>query len=195
MTARRQFAGFSLIELMIVIAIMGIVAALATPSLNPGLHDQLQSVARLVAGDIAYGRSLAVANNSQYRFTFDATANRYILRHSGVNTALNVLPESPFRSPSDPPDQYIVDLAGLPRLGGHNVRVLAVTGPSQTVITSADLEFGPLGETTRSQETLVWLAGGRGADTRYLTVHVNPVTGLTSIGQFTSLAPSGVAGP
>jgi hypothetical protein len=158
------------------------------------VHDQLQSVARVLAGDIAYGRSLAVANSSNYRFTFETIENRYILRHSGANGALNVLPESPFRSPSDPPDQYIVDLAGLPRLGGHNVRLLTVTGVNQAIINTADLEFGPLGETTRSQETLVWLAGGRATDTRYLAVHVNPVTGLTSIGQFTSLAPVGVAG-
>lgn len=185
----RQSAGFSLIELLIVVSIMGILAAVALPSFNPGIHDQLQSAARIVASDLAYARSLAVANNSQYRITFDAARNRYVLRHSGVNAALDILPPAPFRSPSDPPKDHIVDLEALPRLGGHNIRLTAVTGPDNVALSSADLEFGPLGETTRSQETVVWLTGGAGDETRYLSVHINPVTGLTAVGQFTSIGP------
>jgi prepilin-type N-terminal cleavage/methylation domain-containing protein len=184
---RRRRSGFSLVELLIVVSIMGILAAVALPSLNPGIHEQLQAAARIVSGDLAYGRSLAVSNNSQYCFTFDLAASRYVLTHSGSDPALNTLPDSPYRSPSDPPDRYTVDLPEVLHLGGHNVRVAAIkTAGGSNVLT---LEFGPLGETTRVQETIIWLAAGRGAETRYLTVSVHPTTGLETIGSFTASGP------
>ena len=184
-------AAFSLVELLIVVAIMGIVAALALPSFNPAIHDQLQAAAQIVATDLAYGRSLAVANNSTYRFRIEVAANRYVLEHSGNDAALDVMPPSPFRASNDPPKQHIVDLDSLPRLGGQNLRLANATttsGAITTVVTN--LEFGTLGETTRNTETTLWLAAGLGDETRYMSVAVNPVTGLATIGDMTSSGPS-----
>lgn len=185
---RRQTAGFSLIEVLMVIVILGILAGLVLPSSNPGLHDQLRSVAQMLRTDLAYGRSLAVANNSSYRLTFDTANNRYLLEHSGSNVALDTLPDSPFRRREDPATQHIVDLDELPHLG-PTVRIVAaaeVGTPPQPV---ADVEFGPLGETTRSAPTQIWLAAGQNADTRYITLTINPVTGLARIEDYTSQGP------
>src|SRR5262245_20482037 len=112
-------SAFSLIELLIVIAMMGILAAVALPSLSSGTYEELESTAQIVASDLAYGRSLAVANNSRYRYSFDVSLNRYILKHSGTNPVLNALPPAPSRAPSDPPDQQITDLGKLPRLSNQ----------------------------------------------------------------------------
>ena len=49
----RQSAGFSLVELLIVVSLIGILAGIVVPSTNPNIHDQLQSVAQTLAGDIA----------------------------------------------------------------------------------------------------------------------------------------------
>ncbi len=177
---RRQSAGFSLIELLIVLAVMGILASLVIPRSNPSLYDQLRSTAQILRTDLAYGRSLAVTNNSTYRLTFDTANNRYILEHSGARAALDTLPDSPFRDPGDPPDQHIVDLGRLPHLG-PGVRI--VTAATSGAITQrvSDVEFGPLGETTRTSPTVIWLVVGYGSDTRYLSLTVNPVTGLTDL--------------
>src|SRR5688500_3190414 len=158
MRSRSASSGFSLIELLIVVSLMGILAALAIPTMNPGTHEELQAAAQLLCGDLAYGRSLAVANNSSYRFRFEASQNRYVLLHTGTNAALDTLPDAPFRSPSDPPNEHHVDLGDLPHFTGQNVRLAGVTNTGGIRLAPEQLEFGPLGETTRTQETVIWLA-------------------------------------
>jgi prepilin-type N-terminal cleavage/methylation domain-containing protein len=178
---------FSLVELLIVVSLMGILAALALPSINPGTREELQATAQVVAGDLAYARSLAVANNSSYRVRFELNRNRYILEHSGSNPALNSLPEAPFRSPSDPAHQHIFELADLPHLAGQNVRLLAVATPGGARLT--EVEFRSMGETSQAAETIVWLAAGSGSETRYIPIHINPVTGLATLGEYTASGP------
>jgi len=185
---RRQPAGLTLLELLLVIAVMGILVGLVLPSSEPNTYDQLRSVTRIVTTDLAYGRSLALANNSTYRFTFDTQQNRYVLEHSGGNAALDRLPDSPFRSADDPPDRHIVDLDDLPHLA-TTVRLLTAAGFQPGLQRVKDLEFGPLGETTRSGETLICLAAGSESETRYVWLCVNPVTGLAEVWWYTSQPP------
>ena len=83
MRRRQPTAGFTLVEVLMVVLLMSVLAAIALPSMNPSIHDQLQAVAEIVANDMAYGRSLAVANNGTYRFTFDLTNNQYYLQYTG----------------------------------------------------------------------------------------------------------------
>jgi hypothetical protein len=120
--------------------------------------------------------------------SFDIAENRYILEHSGASAALDTLPDSPFRAPDDPPEQHIVDLDELPRMGPPVTLVVAATSeaaPRRVV----DVEFGPLGETTRSQPTIIWLGCGQDSDRRYLALEINPVTGLTDVGDYTAEGP------
>ena len=111
-----------------------------------------------------------------------------MLEHSGTNAALNTLPDSPFRAPNDPPEQHIVDLDELPRMGPPVTLVVVATSeaaPCRVI----DVEFGPLGETTRSQTTVIWLGCGQDSDRRYLALEINPVTGLTDVGDFSAEGP------
>lgn len=185
----RQSAGFSLVELLIVISIIGIIAGLIIPGTNPSLRDQLQSTAQLIANDIAYARGLAVANGSSYRITFDTTNNQYVLKHSGTNSALNTLPPSPFHLRSDAATQQTIRLADLPRVN-QQARIFAVYAQGASPSAVTDLEFGPLGETTRTQPTIVWLTVGAGADQRWISIRVNPVTGLTWVENYQATNPA-----
>jgi prepilin-type N-terminal cleavage/methylation domain-containing protein len=180
---------FTLLEVLLVLAIMGILVGLALPSSEPSIYDQLRAVARILANDLNYGRSLAVANNSTYRFTFDAAANQYVLEHVGTNAALNKLPKLPFAAPGDPTDKYAVKLADLPHVG-PTVRILAATAGGASPQPVTTLDFGPLGATTRSSPTTLWLAAGSNAATRYISLTVNPVTGLVESGSVTSTPPA-----
>jgi prepilin-type N-terminal cleavage/methylation domain-containing protein len=188
----RHPAGFSLVELLIVISLMGILTALAMPSANSGIPDQLQSAADVIAADIAYARSLAVTNNSKYRLTFDPDQGTYVLQHSGTDVALANLPPSPFRSSQEAATSQTVKLADLPHLGTA-VKLVGVYSAGSTPAIVTDLEFGPLGESTRSDETIIWLSAGRSAARRFLSIRVNPVTGLSWIEGYQATVPAAVA--
>jgi prepilin-type N-terminal cleavage/methylation domain-containing protein len=181
--------GFTLLELLIAIAVMGVLAALVIPTSSPSIHDQLLAAARAVATDLAYGRSLAVANNDSYALTFETDNNRLILQHTGTNTALDILPRTAFSRPGDSAKQHILDLDDLPRVGAP-VNLLTVRyANSSSSVPTTQLEFGPLGETTQATETTLWLTAGTGTAQRYVSLTVNPVTGLTTIGDYSGYGP------
>ena len=185
---RRKPDGFSLIELLIVIALMGILAGMVLPSSQASLHDQLRAAARILQSDLAYARSLAVTNGSNYKVTFEADENRYCLEHSGSNPALEVLPKSPFREAGDTDDEHFVVLDELPNCTAA-VRLVTAAESTTSLDRVDDVEFGPLGETTRSGSTIIWLGAGSGEDARYISVTINPLTGLAEIGDFTATGP------
>jgi Tfp pilus assembly protein FimT len=180
------------LELLIVIVVVSILAKLTINNVNSTVYDQLTSTANLISGELAYARSLAVGNNSSYRFDIDTAGNRLVMRYTGGDPTLATLPSSPFRSPSDPPDQYIVALNSVPRLG-MPVSLLGAqaTGTTTTSITS--VEFGPYGATTQANPSVIWLTAGSGNGQRYIPLTINPVTGLCTVGTYTAALPSGYA--
>jgi len=188
---RRLRAGFSLIEVMLVVTLMTIMAGLIVVNTSPNVRDVLHGTADVLASEVAYARSLAVMNNSTYQLAFDTTTERITLTHIGTNAALNTLPWSNFRSALDTSTAHIVDVTALPRLG-MRVQIHGVLAMSSVTQSVTTLAFGPLGETTRTDATAIWLKSGSGSSLRYLSITVNPVTGLTSVGEITDTAPAGL---
>ncbi len=190
MTRRpRSFTGFTLVEVMIVVMLIGIMAAvvLTRPS-TPTFRDQLVAAAQIVAGDLGYGRSLAVLNNDKYQFVFSTSGDQYTLQYSGANSALAALPPSPFQSPQDPANQYVVRLARLPSMGAP-VTIYDVQQLTPAPVEATTVEFGPLGATTQAQPTVIWLTAGTGAAQRFISVSIDPVTGLATVGPFQAVVP------
>jgi len=76
---RKRESGFTLIEMMIVIAVLAIMAAIAIPnfmSLLPGMR--LNGAARQVMGDLMAARMNAVKQNNEFKVFFGSpSANQY----------------------------------------------------------------------------------------------------------------------
>lgn len=185
---RANTTGLTLLELLIVLSLMVVLAGLVIPRSEPTLRDQLESAAQVLASDLAYGRCLAVVTNSSYCFRFDPANNKYTFQHSGAAASLNDLPRFPYPSAEDTPTQHVVALKDLPHVGA-TVRLAAVVASGTVSQPVGDLEFGPLGGTTRSAGTVIWLCAGKGAAIRYISLSVNPITGLATVGSYSGSGP------
>jgi len=177
------------IELLIVIAIVGVLAGIILPRFGANTVDDVRSAARIIVSDFGYARNLAVSNNTSYEITFDSANGEYSLQHTGTNTAHDLLPSSAFanyNARATVQTQKVADLASP----SANVRIVAVFEQESGSLTAVtNLGFGPLGNTLRTDETIVWLAAGSGDNTKYLAIHVAPITGLTGLSAVSSNPP------
>jgi Tfp pilus assembly protein FimT len=188
----RRRAALSLFELLLTIAIIGILAAILIPQLSGNLPDRLNAGAQVVCADLDYARALAVANNSNYRITFEPDNNRYYLKHSGPSAQLNTLPRSPFRQNDDPADRQTTSLSQLP-LPEPGVRLVAAVQMQGAGQSATQIEFTPLGATTSALPTVIWLGCGGGTQQRFISIQVDPITGLAEIGALRTALPASIA--
>ena len=174
---------YTLIELMVVVAVIGIISGFAITAFNPTVHDQLKAVAQVVVFDMDYARSLAVSNGSTYKITFDPSGDGYVLTHAGTNPLLDNLPPTQFGQSTDPPTQQTTLLSRLP-ISGPEVSVYGVYKLTPSAVLVNDVSFGPFGETNRSEITAIGLSCGYGENQRIIAVFIDPITGLATVGPF-----------
>lgn len=172
---------------MFVVALMAILAAVLLPGAGADISWQLESVGSVLSSEIGYCRSLAISNTSTYQVDFDVANDRYKLTHTGGAAALDTLPTGVFGSNTERALRR-VEVRDLNPMGTE-VRLYAVYKMTPTAVAVTDVEFGPLGETTRSEPTVVWLEAGQGGERRWLPVTINPVTGLAQTGEIQVSAP------
>ena len=73
--------GFSLIELLIVIGIVGILALVATPAvLRHATNSNLKSAVRDMAADFPYLKEKTITEGIQYRIVFNTGAKNYTIQ-------------------------------------------------------------------------------------------------------------------
>ena len=73
-------SGFSLMELMIVLAIMGIVSAIAAPNyMNYMAERRLKGAARMVMSDLMLARQKAVSQNHEFKIFFNGDQITYTI--------------------------------------------------------------------------------------------------------------------
>ena len=98
---RRRPAGFTLIELMIVVAIVGILAAVALPSYQAYVARANRAAARA-----------QLAQAAQYMQRFYAANDRYDANRTGAQTIWATMPPGLLRSPAEGTQQYAISNVG-----------------------------------------------------------------------------------
>ena len=77
--------GFTFIELLIVMVILGIAAAIAVPMMSSAASMQIRAAGTMVAADLEYAKSMAISRGQQYLVVFDAANETYEIQDSGGN--------------------------------------------------------------------------------------------------------------
>lgn len=97
-TQFRFSKGFTLVELMLVISIMGILMSFAIPSFNEWRQrQQYKEVTRDIASMLRLAKTGAIAKNREYRVELDVAGARFGLRpgNRAVNTSWSDLDSNP----------------------------------------------------------------------------------------------------
>ncbi|MBM4314039.1 MAG: prepilin-type N-terminal cleavage/methylation domain-containing protein [Deltaproteobacteria bacterium] len=137
-------SGLSLMELMIVIAIMGIVSAIAAPNfLNYMAERRLSGAARMVMSDLLAARAKAVSMNQKVKISYvsthtygiwnDADSNGTIADNEGDNLVKDIHPDYydiTFSASANP----IFSPRGTASLGTTVTLTSARTGASKCVM-------------------------------------------------------------
>jgi len=152
-------AGFTLVELTLVVALLGLLLGLVVPRLPVIGENRLDAAARRIAGTVRYLYNEAALSGREHRLTFNLDSNSLggrMLEEDGALVA--------------------VTGSGRDHTLGSPVEIVDVSVPGQNKVTSGQLysRISPVGW---MDETIIHLK----SDTRTLTLYMQPLTGTTDI--------------
>jgi prepilin-type N-terminal cleavage/methylation domain-containing protein len=157
---------FTLIELVIVLAILAIAAAIVVPMASSAGGLQLRAAANLLAADLEYAKSMAISRGQRYSVVFDTLNETYQIEDpNGTVIAHPVKKGFPYR----------VDFRHEGRLSQVNIAAVSFNATNE-------VKFDPLGtpfdggDGPLNSGTVTLQAGGASK-----VITVAPVTGFVTI--------------
>lgn len=163
---RRHVGGFTMIEIIVVVVILSIAAAMAVPMLSSAGTMQIRAAGNMVAADLEYAKSMAISRGQRYSVEFDKTAETYRL----VDQSGNVIPH-----PVKLGFSYVVDFKNDSRLS--RVGILDADFDTTSKVTFNYLGSPYNGSGTDLNSGVVTLQAGGVTK----TVRVEPVTGFITV--------------
>ena len=158
--------GFTLVELLIVIAIIMIAALTAIPMMSSAASVQIRSAANMIAADLEYAKSMAISRAQYFSVVFDKNTESYWIEdQDGI-----VIPH-PVKKGFD----YVIDFQNDGRLNKVDIVDADFDATSEVKFDYLGSPYN--GNSTPLNSGVISLQAG-GTTT---TVTVEPVTGFVSI--------------
>ena len=119
-SSNRRKTGFTLVEILAVVVILGIAAAVILPQVGNHANLRAASMSRVIMADLAYAQSRAVTTQRPHYVRFDVANNRYEvldrLTASGEQIITHPVDKVPFVVPlgaarNDPLRDVVLDAA------------------------------------------------------------------------------------
>ena len=175
---RRAARGMMLVDLVMALAVLGIVMLAVMPSANPGESMKLVAATTILTADIEYAQSQTLARPADPTILrFDEDGNRYWL-------ALASDPDSPILRPNGTgPYEVVFGEGAFRQLWGVTVEVQDI--PDQIMV------FDAMGRLVQSASAVIRLGNSNGE----LAVVVRATTGSVSVVEGSEVPPSEGAGP
>jgi len=152
-------SGFTLIELTLVIALLGLLLGLVIPKLPAIGENRLEATARRIAGMVRYLYNEAALSGLEHRLAFDLDNNSLGGRKLDPDGELTVVTDS-----------------GRDHELGGSVTIVDVSVPGKNKVTSGQL-FSRIFPVGWMEETVIHLKNSN----RTLTLHLQPLTGVTDV--------------
>jgi prepilin-type N-terminal cleavage/methylation domain-containing protein len=174
--------GYTLVELLIVVAVLGISGALLVPHMVNRDSMNVQAAVRLIIGDICFAQSDALAHQEIRQVHFYANGRGYCIVSDGPAAFNESAPDNSHHYVYDPLaaagelGRYIVDFTADDRFKGVSITAVAIDGNGR------DLNFDSLGGTIMTNS----LPGTGGSITvasgaeRY-RIDISPFTGKLTV--------------
>ncbi len=174
--ARPAPRAYTLIEVLVLVTILGIAAALVVPSMGQTHVLRVQAAVRTVVSDITFAQSDALAYQRGRAVMFDVDTNSYTLVEV-VGTSLDPVNDALY-DPHGPMQRYIVSLDD-PRFGGATLE-------NAVFDADANLIFDEMGGPVASPGSDTLSAGGSvevvGPDTRW-RINIAAFSGRVTVEQ------------
>lgn len=162
-----QTTGFTMIELLVVVALLAILSLLIVPLVSTASDTQIEAAAQLIASDVEYVKSLAIGKGTDHSIIFDLTNDSY----KAVDEDDATLTHPVFRK------SYVTAL----QTEGMDVDIKDINGATTgTYKVTFDYIGTPYIQglsTPATTDTVIELEAG--TNTRYITI--KPITGFAEI--------------
>jgi prepilin-type N-terminal cleavage/methylation domain-containing protein len=175
----RRVNGFTLMEMMIVVIIIGIVAAIGLPMLTGDDVSKLVSAADMFSADVTFAQIESVSHGDDPRvIVFDTVAERYIITTAAAIATAVAGGDDPIDA--TPINNPVGNVPYDTTFG--QTRAIAMQGVgigSVTVGGDDELRFGLYGQLDQTTDAVVTLTMG----TLSIDITIDAVNGEASIGQ------------
>ena len=147
-TPTRLRRGYTLIEVIVTVTIMGLAAAIVVPNMLQGGTLGVQAGARMIVADMLYAQNEAMAQNAARRVLFDPAGNSYTVQHYDSDSSSWIADQNPVLG-GNATTNYIIDFDTDRRFQG--VEITSADFGDETWVEFDDVGNPSAGGTVRLQ--------------------------------------------